>query len=130
MIDRLLNYWYTLEFFQPTWPIKENEDINLLKGSLPWDQKESDPKTRLSYDLYLGQTLSDTIISWALKSLVLIKEDTSIEHDHSKTCFCALKVDEDGLYVANSFALSSFVWALAYMVQKGNFNVRNLPQTP
>jgi len=34
MLEQLLNYWYSLEFFQPNWPIKEKEDINLHKKPL------------------------------------------------------------------------------------------------
>ena len=123
-----MNYWYNLEFFQPNWPVKENEDIDLFRKTLPWTQKKSDqeepnPKFRISYDIYFGCAFADELISWTLDKLDLMEEDTPIERDRSKTCLCALKVNDSGNYVQDSFAISSFAWALSCMVKENDFSV-------
>ncbi|MCL2842206.1 MAG: hypothetical protein FWE28_01900 [Oscillospiraceae bacterium] len=123
MVDRLLSYWYSLEFFQPSWPIKEKGAINLLKEELPWPPQNSDPNWQISYDIYIGCTITDDLISWVLNELNLTEDDFSVERDYSKCCLCAFKVDEDGVYVAESFSISSFTWALGAIVKAHDFNV-------
>ena len=124
MLNCLLNYWYSLEFFQPGWPVREKEDTNLLKAPLPWLAAEPDPKTRISYDLYFGRSIAYDLIVWALERLGLMAEDSPIERDQSRVCLCALKVDQNGVYVPESFAVSSFAWALGQMVQANDFGVK------
>jgi len=124
LLERLFDYWHSLEFFQPSWPIREKADTNLLKNSLPWSSENSDPQTRVSYDIYLGKAIAHDLIVWTLDNLDLTEEDSPIEHSPSKTCLCAWKVDEEGIYVADSFSVSSFTWALCAMVQADDFKVR------
>ncbi len=124
MLERLLNYWYALEFFQPGWPIREREDINLLNKSLPWPLENPDPTVRITYDIYFGHSIVNDLIGWALGQLGLLRDDSPIERDSSKVCLCALKVDQNGVYVTNSFAISSFVWALGHMVREQDFGAK------
>ena len=124
MLEQLLRYWYNLEFFQPNWPVKEKKDINLLQKPLPWPPDNPDSRVQISYDIYLGCATAFDLITWTLGMLSLVVEDSPIERDMSKVCLCALKVDEDGMYVANSFAISTFAWALGNMVQSKNFSVK------
>jgi hypothetical protein len=148
MLDHLLDYWYALEFFQPAWPVKEKEDIDLNKKALPWPPKDADPKTQqdanakvqqgadakaqqdanakvqLSYDVYIGRGIAYDLIVWALERLGEKPDDSPIERDMSPVCMCALKVDGLGKYVAGSFAISSFVWALGCLVKAKNFGAK------
>ena len=132
MLERLLDYWYALEFFQPAWPVKK-EDINLLnKNALPWPPKNADPKERTYYDIYIGRGIAYDLIVWALENIGAKEDDSPIERDTSRCCMCALKVDASGKYVAGSFAIASFVWALGCLVKAKNFggklNLENLEE--
>lgn len=124
MVERLLKYWHSMEFFQPSWPVREKEDVNLNKSPAPWPNKNPDPDKRLFFDLYIGCVTAYDLIKWAMKQLDLASEDSPIERDQSKVCVCALKVDENGVYVPESFTVSSFVWALGLMVKSNDFNVK------
>ncbi|MCL2102110.1 MAG: AAA domain-containing protein, partial [Fibromonadales bacterium] len=124
MLERLLNYWHSLEFFQPDWPVKEKEDIDLLKKELPWLRKNPNPDLQINYDIYFGCGIAYDLIVWMLDKLNLTEKDSPIERDQSKCCLCALKVNEDGIYIAGSFAVSSFIWALGAMVKANNFSIK------
>jgi predicted metal-dependent hydrolase len=127
MLQKLLDYWYSLEFFQPCWPVKKYEDVNLNKlgrGVLPWLQENPDLKTRWSFDVYFGHAIARDLIVWMLASIGQIEENSPVERDQSDVCFCALKVDERGAYVEGSFAVSGFVWALGRMVRFKDFGVK------
>lgn len=116
MFDNLLNYWYSQEFFSPCWPVKLKEDCDLTKCELPWITNHTNPKIRLSYEVYFGKILVGSAINYLLDKLALKSEDDVIEKDTSLTCLFAIKVDANGKYVADSFAISSFVWAIYKLV--------------
>ncbi|MCL2253894.1 MAG: AAA domain-containing protein [Lachnospiraceae bacterium] len=124
MLDNLLKYWHSLEFFQPSWPIDEKKDINLHKKDLPWLCEENHPDKQVSYNVYLGCGIAYDLIVWLLDSLKLNNEDSPVERDQSKCCVCALKVDESGIYIADSFAISSFIWALSTMIKANDFGAK------
>ncbi|MDR2590653.1 MAG: hypothetical protein LBC71_06685 [Oscillospiraceae bacterium] len=124
MFNHLLDYWYSLEFFQPSWPINEKDDLDLLKKFVPWQEKNSNPQISLSYDLYFGCATAFDLIVWGMRELGLVAEDSPLERDQSKVCAFAFKVDERGVYVEDSFAISSFVWALCTMVKARDFKVK------
>lgn len=124
MIQKILDYWYALEFFNPCWPVKPKQDTNLLRSELPWLKLQNNPKIRVSYDVYLGKAMSNDLIVWLLEQLGLTPEETIIENDSSITCLCALKIDQDGQYVAGSFALSSFVWAIGSLANAGSIGAK------
>lgn len=119
MVKKILDYWYALEFFNPCWPVKPKQDTNLLLSELPWLKLQDNPKIRVSYDVYFGRAASNDLIVWLLGQLGLSPEEMAIENDNSITCLCALKLDQDGRYVAGSFALSSFVWAIGSLANAG-----------
>lgn len=122
MLQNILKYWYELEFFNPCWPVKPGEDTNLIKEELPWLQPQSDPKVRVSYDLYFGRAETNNLIVWLLDKLSLSKKGEAIENDNSLTCLFALKIDENGRYVSKSFAVSSFVWAVCRLAATGSID--------
>ena len=124
MLEKLLDYWCALEIFQPSWPIKENEDIDLSKKTAPWLSTHTDSDIRPNYDIYLGCSVTHEAIKWMIESLEIEREEAPVEYDYSKLCLCALKVDESGGYVPTSFALSSFAWALGRMVLARDFNTK------
>ncbi len=119
MLQKILKYWYQLEYFNPCWPINTYDDIDLTKQGLPWLNQQLDPKIRISYDIYFGKAQSNDLIVSLLKMLDLNIEGSSIEIDNSLVCLCAIKVDERGIYVPDSFALSSFVWAIFKLISAG-----------
>lgn len=124
MLEKSLDYWYELEIFQPRWPIRESIDIRLSEQNLPWPLKNPDPGIREYFDIYLGQAIAYNLIKWTLDTLGLTEEESPIERDQSKLCLCTLKVDQKGMYVGESFALSSFAWALGRMVQGCDFGIK------
>jgi hypothetical protein len=127
VLKHLLDYWYALEFFQPNWPVKEKEDVDLQTRALPWPQEQPESAKQNFYDIYFGCVTAFELISWCLNSLALPVEDSPVERDLSKCCLCALKVDEKGVYVAGSFAVSAFVWALGIMARSHDFNAKLSP---
>ena len=126
MINDILNYWYKIEYFTPCWPVDIKKDINLNKVKLPWLNEQKNEKIRLTYDLYFGKIKSIDLIKWMLDELN-ISEIESIEPDNSMTCIFAFKVDEEGVYVPNSFSVSSFVWAVSKIVLSGSIDAELNP---
>lgn len=111
----LLNYWYNLEFFSPFWPEKNRTTVYISKVPklLPWLK---DPDRKYSYDVYLGKVFSKDLIIQVLESIG--EEDNVIERDNSPSCICAFKVTFNGEYIANSFSVSPFVWAVARIIRQ------------
>lgn len=119
MYQSLLDYWYALEFFEPCYPIKESEDCNLIQKQPPWETPHTDEKTLPNYEIYMGKGVSHDLICWMLNKLGLEEDTAPIERDRTPTCLCALKIDADGRYVPESFALSSFAWAVSRIAETG-----------
>lgn len=119
MLQQILKYWYAQEYFSPCWPVNMYEDTNLAKSALPWLETQMNPKIKVSYDVYLGKARTKDLITWMLNALNLQSEE-DVENDNSLVCLCALKIDEQGSYVENSFAISSFVWAICKLVTAGS----------
>ena len=117
-MKRILNYWYEMEFFNPTWPIDTKKDSNVTNGSYPWPLQEQNPKEQITFDLYIGKTYTQDLLKWMIDTLNLPCEE-KIEANNSLCCLCALKVDDKGLYVPESFAISSFVWAICEFITNG-----------
>lgn len=122
--SQILKYWYELEFFNPCWPVKPGDDTNLIKKDPPWRYRQTNPQIRENHDVYLGKVLSRDLIAWMLDSLDLDAVTKSIEQDNALSCLCALKVDEDGHYVADSFAVSSYIWAVCKLVSGRSFQAK------
>ncbi|MEN6471470.1 MAG: AAA domain-containing protein [Clostridiaceae bacterium] len=120
MLQKILNYWYQLEYFNPCWPINTYDDTDLTKQDLPWQNQQQNPKTQISYDIYFGKAQSNDLIVFMLKKLNLNIESASIETDNSLVCLCAIKINEQGKYVPDSFAISSFVWAIFKLISAGS----------
>lgn len=127
MINDILNYWYKIEYFTPCWPVDIKKDINLNKIELPWLKEQKNEKIRLTYDLYFGKIKSIDLIKWMLAE-INIPEEESIEPDNSITCIFAFKVDEEGVYVPNSFSVSSLVWAVFQIVLSSSIDAELNPE--
>lgn len=116
--QKLLNYWYNLEFFSPFWPPTTKIDtayVNAENKRLLW-QIESDSKYK--YDVYLGKINSQDLIVRMLESIG--EKGHTIEKDNSKSCVCAFKLTSDGTYIGNSFSVSTFVWAVSKIISEKN----------
>lgn len=118
--QKLLNYWYNLEFFSPFWPEKTKDTIyiNTVNNKIPWIIK-SDPKYK--YDVYLGKIKSQDLIVNMLESIG--EKDDAIEKDNSQSCVCAFKLGSDGTYIGDSFSVSTFVWAVAKIIAEKNLRI-------
>ncbi len=125
--QKILNYWYNLEFFSPFWPEKTRDTLYINKPSneLPWIKKD-DP--RYIYDIYLGKIKSQDLIEDMLNSIG--EKDEVIEKDNTQSCICAFKLRSDGTYVGDSFAISTFVWAVAKIIAdknlRTNFDIKEI----
>ena len=124
MLERLLDYWYAVEFFQPVYPINAKEDCDLRKNRLPWPPEKSDPKARISYDIYFGHSLVSDCVEWLAGKLSLPVDESLAERSQTSVCLCALKVDENGVYISDSFAVSGFAWALGRLAAAKRFTAR------
>jgi len=125
MCDNILKYWYVMEFLEPCWPVNEKEDID-LNQSIPWQYRRNNSNSNSNYcyyyDVYIGRVEANDMMSWLLE-IHNTDCDDDIEPDSSASCLCALKVDECGFYVPNSFSISSFVWAISYFVYSKDLQV-------
>ena len=116
--QKLLNYWYNLEFFSPFWPQTTKIDtayVNAENKRLIW-LIESD--SNYKYDVYLGKINSQDLIVRMLESIG--EKGNTIEKDNSKSCVCAFKLTSDGTYIGNSFSVSIFVWAVSKIISEKN----------
>lgn len=66
--QKLLNYWYNLEFFSPFWPEKTKDTVyvNVENKRLIWLIK---PDPKYKYDVYLGKIKSQDLIIKMLESV-------------------------------------------------------------
>ncbi len=115
MGNNILDYWYTMEYFNPCWPVDPKKDTDLTEEKLPWAQPNTNPKYRISYDIYLGKVVTDTLTRWFQEELKIDIVDDA-ERGRTNTCIFAIKVDEKGKYVSKSFAVSTLVWAICKLV--------------
>ncbi|WP_283606893.1 DEAD/DEAH box helicase [Faecalispora anaeroviscerum] len=122
-MEQILKYWYEQEFFNPCWPVETHKDIYLKENLLPWLTPQTNPRIRVSYDIYFGNTFSSDLIIWMLNELNMPLTE-EIEPSRSSVCLCALKVDEHGMYVENSFSISTFVWAICKLVSSSSFHTK------
>lgn len=123
MLQNLFNYWYDLEFFSPCWPVAPSRDIDLAGHPLPWP-RPADQAVRYSYDIYLGKAKACRLVSKLMDTLGMRAEDRAPEYDNALVCLCALKVDQAGQYVAGSFGLSSFAWAISCLMAAHRLDAR------
>lgn len=123
MLQNLFNYWYDLEFFSPCWPVDPSRDIDLAGHPLPWP-RPADQAVRYSYDIYLGKAKACRLVSKLMDTLGMRAEDRAPEYDNALVCLCALKVDQAGQYVAGSFGLSSFAWAISCLMAAHRLDAR------
>lgn len=116
---RILNFWYNLEFFSPYWPesTKDTKYITKSNNRIPWITTDS----RFAYEIYLGKINTQDLIVDMINAIG--EQDDAIEKEHSNTCVCAFKLNHDGTYVASSFSISTFVWAVAKIIAKKDLNV-------
>lgn len=119
--EKLFDYWYAQEFFSPCYPIKPKSDIDLNKEPLPWLNRQIDPQWRISYNVYFGKIPVADLVQWMQEELELEPEN-NVEKNTSSTCVFAIKIDETGHYVSESFVLSSFVWAVSKLVAVGSIH--------
>ena len=117
-MNNILDYWYELEFLSLNFPIDFKKDINLNYHDLPWPKIEDTRMKRTTFDVYIGESNSLNLIEWMIDACKL-PFDSKRQHTHGSSCLCAIKVDSTGLYVPNSFAVSSFTWAICQFVKNG-----------
>lgn len=113
----ILDFWYNLEFFSPFWPqhIRNNTTyIHENNKNLVW--LKANPK--YTYDVYLGKFKTQELLEDLLTAIG--EEDDHIDQDYSQSCLCAFRVSSEGMYIEKSFSLSTFVYALAKMIQEKN----------
>jgi len=122
MIDKILNFWYALELFQPNWPVKEGEGEKIGDDSLPWGCSESNPDVQIYYDVYVGKATIGDLTDWLLDSLGH-PDEKPIEKNYSPSCLFALKLTDDGMYYPGSFSVSGFAWAVGNMAKDKNVDL-------
>lgn len=116
MIKDILEYWYAMEYFSPCWPVDLKNDIDLTRKKLPWVGYQPNPKYRVSYDVYFGRIPVAKLTQWFQEVLNIDSHDDNAEKGRSDTCVFAIKVDEKGKYVPESFVVSTLVWAVCKLV--------------
>ena len=113
----LLSCWHKLEHFSPA-NLPKGNNVKMLGDILPWQgppQKVAKGKT-IEYTLHLGVFNSSEVTDFVKKFF----RDTS-ENPNSRSsniCMASLKVNQQGLYIANSLGISTLPWALGQLKKK------------
>lgn len=110
--NRLLSYWHTLEHFSPA---------SVLNGcrkwveKLPWEevQKHSNPSKCFQYTFYFGVFPLNEVTEFVQEYFHSQEETPNLPT--AKVCYASLKVDEQGLYIQDTFGLSTMPWALSQL---------------
>ncbi|WP_229061496.1 DEAD/DEAH box helicase family protein [Parabacteroides goldsteinii] len=107
----ILSCWHKLEHFSPALLPKDN-NIKRLGEELPWMRPlvAKDPRKTIQYTIYLG-VFSLTSVSDFVKEFF---KDESVNPNpvNAKVCYASLKLDCQGIYIQNTFGLSTMPWAL------------------
>jgi len=117
---RLLSCWHKLEHFSPA-PIPKAKNIVELTRDEPWKipiKPQSNDK-KIEYTVYIGVFNSNVVASY-IKSF-FNDEDQDVNESNNKVCFACLKLDQKGLYLKDSFGVSTLPWAL-HQLEKGNLD--------
>lgn len=127
MHKKILSCWHKLEYFSPaSTPKINNKDVLLLENDTiePWqnptETELQDPKKTIEYTIYLG-VFDYSIAEEFIKDYFTYKKNNE-NFQNSKTCFASLKLDSQGIYIANTFGISTLPWALG---QLKNNNIKN-----
>lgn len=106
----ILSCWHKLEHFSPAFLPKDSSVKRL--NDLPWMRPlmARDPKKTIQYTIYLG-VFSMSSVSDFVKAFF---KDESINPNvtDARVCYASVKLDCQGIYIQNSFGLSTMPWAL------------------
>lgn len=106
----ILSCWHKLEHFSPALLPKDSSVKRL--NDLPWIRPlmARDPKKTIQYTIYLG-VFSMSSVSDFVKAFF---KDESINPNvtDARVCYASVKLDCQGIYIQNSFGLSTMPWAL------------------
>lgn len=106
----ILSCWHKLEHFSPALLPKDSSVKRL--NDLTWMRPlmARDPKKTIQYTIYLG-VFSMSSVSDFVKAFF---KDESINPNvtDARVCYASVKLDCQGIYIQNSFGLSTMPWAL------------------
>lgn len=107
--NRLLSYWHTLEHFSPA---SVPNGCRKWVEKLPWEevQKHSNPSKCFQYTFYFGVFPLNEVTEFVQEYFHSQEETPNLPT--AKVCYASLKVDEQGLYIQDTFGLSTMPWAL------------------
>lgn len=110
--DRLLSYWHTLEHFSPA---SVPNGCRKWVEKLPWEevQKHSNPSKCFQYTFYFGVFPLNEVTEFVQEYFHSQEETPNLPT--AKVCYASLKVDEQGLYIQDTFGLSTMPWALSQL---------------
>lgn len=107
----ILSCWHKLEHFSPAL-LPKDINIKRLGEELPWMRllEAKDPRKTIQYTLYIG-VFSLASVSDFVKEFF---KDESVNPNsvNAKVCYASLKLDCQGIYIQNTFGLSTMPWAL------------------
>lgn len=110
--NRLLSYWHTLEHFSPA---SVPNGCRKWVEKLPWEevQKHSNPSKCFQYTIYFGVFPLNEVTEFVQEYFHSQEETPNLPT--AKVCYASLKVDEQGLYIQDTFGLSTMPWALSQL---------------
>lgn len=110
--NRLLSYWHTLEHFSPA---SVPNGCRKWVEKLPWEevQKHSNPSKCFQYTFYFGVFPLNEVTEFVQEYFHSQEETPNLPT--AKVCYASLKVDEQGLYIQDTFGLSTMPWALSQL---------------
>lgn len=110
--NRLLSYWHTLEHFSPA---SVPNGCRKWVEKLPWEevQKHSNPSKCFQYTFYFGVFPLNEVTEFVQEYFHSQEENPNLPT--AKVCYASLKVDKQGLYIQDTFGLSTMPWALSQL---------------
>ena len=112
--QNILSCWHKLEHFSPA-IVPNDRYTKQLTITEPWRNtpKPSQTEKTVEFTVYIGVFDADIVSQFVAKKFD--KNTTNVNVRKSSVCYAAIKVDDKGGYIKNSFGLSTLPWALGQL---------------
>lgn len=118
--QKLISCWHKLEYFTPALaPKLSSANVDDLQTAAPfWHTpiKAKNPKKTIEYSVFLG--VFDSSIYLDFVHNVFNTNPSDLDSRNQKIAYAALRLDQNGNYIGNSFSLSTLPFALAKLAKQ------------
>lgn len=116
---KILEYWYNMECFAPSFPSKKEDDsvlYGVIEQDLPWKFMNESK----IFNLYIGKINVDDLITKLHNTMDL---EEVLERENSVTCIGKVKFNQKGEYIKGSFKINTFLFAVTSIIKNKSFDI-------